>query len=198
MTYPTTFGYVGPVPTGVSVSDNVARAQAYQNTHTPAETLQWFYEAFRNNKDDHLPQSDSMDYKQIDQAYADFGNFNYGVVGKALGFPDWVLEYGAGYAQGRADGLTFQQTVIRSVFDLNSKGDNPEDQALIRAGILSARYSGIDESDFGIKELLVQSITSAYNSNPTGNTLRIVAPGLSLSINTLFTSALNWTPPKDP
>ena len=118
------FGYSGPAPTGASIQNNVTIAIQYQSTHTPSETVAWFYEVVRNNKDGHLPPNVSMDYKQIDPEYADFGNYNYVVVGKALGFPDWVLKHGAGYAQGRADDLGFAGAIARSIFDpANKQGD---------------------------------------------------------------------------
>ncbi len=84
------YGFSGPVPDGVSVADNVSRALDYQANHSIAETIDWFYETVRKNKDGHLSADLSMDYKQINPQYADFGNFNYAVVGKAIGFPDWV------------------------------------------------------------------------------------------------------------
>jgi len=77
MTGTSNYGFSGDVPEGVSVEQNVQIAQEYQKTHTPAETLQWFFDTVRNNKDGHLPTSESMDYKQTDPKYADFGNFNY-------------------------------------------------------------------------------------------------------------------------
>ena len=198
MSYQDTYGFVGAMPPGVTVADNVARAQAFQRTHTPAETVQWFNEIFRNNKDGHLSSSESMDFKQIDSIYASFGNFNYGVVGRVLGFPNWVLEYGAGYAQGRADGLSFEQTVYRSILDLKNKGDNSEDQALIRAGMLAADFSGVSKSDIGVMNYLSQSTASNFKKNWTGDTLRLAAPGVSLLINTLFNNAKSWTAPRDP
>lgn len=39
-----------------------------------------------------------MDYKQSSSVYQDFGNFNYGAVGTAVGFPDSVLLREAGRA----------------------------------------------------------------------------------------------------
>ena len=132
------YGFPGAVPTGVSVEDNVARALAYQATHTTAETIEWFYNVVRNNKDGHLPTAGadaSMDYKQLGGQYQDFGNFNYAVVGKALGFPDLLLKYGAGVAQGRANGKSLPESIIRSLLDPRNKGDNPEDQAIIQDGI---------------------------------------------------------------
>ena len=93
------FSFDGYIPPGVSVQNNIDRALAFKDSHTVQETLNWFYETVRNNKDQHLPQSESMDYKQIDPVYQDFGNFNYGAVGSALGYSDIFLRDGAGWAQ---------------------------------------------------------------------------------------------------
>jgi len=86
------YNFNGLVPVGVNVEDNVNRALEYQKTHTTLETVAWFKDVVRNNRDGHLPLWESMDYKQINPIYSEFGNFNYGVVGKALGFPDFVLK----------------------------------------------------------------------------------------------------------
>lgn len=109
------YGFPGAVPPGVNVEQNISRALEYQASHSPQETFDWFYDHVRNNKDGHLPQDQSMDYKQIDPKYADFGNFNYGTIGRVLGIPDSVLEYGAGWAQGIADGLTNVESITRSL-----------------------------------------------------------------------------------
>lgn len=124
------YGYQGELPPGVSVYENINRALEFQANNSPAATLEWFFEHVRNNKDGHLPQSQSMDYKQIDPKYADLGNYNYGAVGHALGIPDAVLENAAGWAQGRADGLTNAQAITRALLDRENNGDNPGDQEL--------------------------------------------------------------------
>lgn len=128
MTSNDNYGFSGPAPDGVSVADNVSRALDYQANHSIAETIDWFYETVRNNKDGHLSADLSMDYKQIDPQYADFGNFNYAVVGKAIGFPDWVLKYMAGWAQGKADKLDNTDAIIRAALDPANRGDHQEDQ----------------------------------------------------------------------
>jgi hypothetical protein len=89
------FGFIGYIPPGVSVQDNVDRALEFQRTHTARETAEWFYETVRNNGGNnyHMPQQDSMDYKQIDNKYNDIGNLNYAVVGKALGFSDILIRW---------------------------------------------------------------------------------------------------------
>jgi len=86
------FGFMGSVPSVATIQANVTEALAFQSTHNADETLLWFRDQVRNNKDGHLSQNDSMDYKQINPSFADFGNYNFGVVGKALGYPDWFLQ----------------------------------------------------------------------------------------------------------
>ena len=198
MTSPVSFGFPGAIPPGVSVADNVSRAQEFQDAHTPAETLQWFYETVRNNKDQHLPTADSMDYKQFDPAYAPFGNFNYGVVGKALGLPDWVLQYGAGYAQGRADGLNFEDAVVRSIADTKNFGDNPEDQVQIRDGIRAANDAGVTRVDPGLTDFLSQTIADAINLNWTGDTLGALPPVYHLQLILHSTQAFPGLNPETP
>jgi Ca2+-binding RTX toxin-like protein len=136
------YGFTGDVPPGVSVSDNVARAKEYQKTHTSEETFNWFFDTVKNNSDGHLSQDLSMDYKQIDSRYENFGNFNYGAIGKALGYSDAMLLYGAGWAQGKADGLSGVEAMKRALLDPSYKGDNAQDQVMIATGILGAEIRG--------------------------------------------------------
>lgn len=157
------YGFTGAVPPGVSVEDNVNRALDYQRMHTPAETAERFYDVVRNNRDRHLSLSESMDYKQIDSKYADFGNFNCGVISKAVGFPDSISELGAGVAQGKADGLTLGESIVRAVTDPKNRGDNPEDQRQIEAGMRAAEAHGVAKSDLGVTEYIRQSIRDAID-----------------------------------
>jgi hypothetical protein len=108
-----TYGFSGAIPPGVSIQANIDRAFAYQQTHSVEETITWFNDTVRSNRDGHLSPELSMDYKQLDRAtrapgteslYADFGNFNYGAVGRALGFSDEMLGYAAGFQQQIDDG----------------------------------------------------------------------------------------------
>lgn len=133
------YGFNGDVPVGVSVQQNIARALDYQSTHTAYETAAWFYETVRNNRDSHMSQGLSMDYKQIDKKYEDFGNYNYAVVGKALGYADGVLRAAAGYAQGDSRG----KIGWAGLADPANFGDAPEDQFQIWKGIVAADANGI-------------------------------------------------------
>jgi len=131
------------IPPGVSIQDNIDRAKEFQKNHTPEETILWFYDHVRNNKDRHLSLQDSMDYKQIDPEYADFGNYNYAVVGKALGFSDSALFNLAGWAQQKSDGSGAIIALIRALSDFKNDGDNPEDHAIIKEGIAAAGSFGV-------------------------------------------------------
>jgi hypothetical protein len=164
------YGFTGPVPEGVSIEENIIRVQEYQKTHTPKETHDWFIETFRNNKDGHLPASESMDYKQIDPKYADFGNFNYGVITQALNIPESVALFGAGYAQGQAgkspaseEKLTPIEATIAALRDpTNNFNDHPEDQIQIKAGIIAANEAGVSSGDdFGVSDYFTREIASA-------------------------------------
>lgn len=186
------YSFQGDAPPGVSVADNVFIATQYQATHTPQETFNWFYEQVRNNKDGHLPTSQSMDYKQIDSKYADFGNYNYGAVGRSLGIPDIVLEYGAGWAQGKADGLSDVEALVRALLDPENRGDNSGDQELIRDGMDAAREHGFTDNDLGITEYLEKSILD--NFLEFSNWLN----DIGRDINDFFNFARNWFQRKDP
>lgn len=60
------FGFSGEIPQGVTIEGNIIELMNYRSSHSFWETLQWFYDQARNNKDGHLSFIDSMDYKQID------------------------------------------------------------------------------------------------------------------------------------
>jgi hypothetical protein len=73
------------VPDGASLNANIAEAKSHKND------LQWFKEQVQN----HGP----WDYKQLGLIFEDFGNFNYGATGRALGVPRNTLVREAGRAQ---------------------------------------------------------------------------------------------------
>jgi RHS repeat-associated protein len=73
-------------PPGVDIDANIEKAKGMSANE--------FYEAVRNGGE--------WDYKQQGSKHQDFGNFNYGATGKAVGFPDFVLERAAGWAQEQA------------------------------------------------------------------------------------------------
>jgi hypothetical protein len=91
-----------------------------------------------------VKNSGPMDYKQQGQSlddfggwhsspYQDFGNFNFGVTGAAAGIPSQVLLRGAGWAQQQAK---TSNPVFGHWYDWNPPyGDDPADQAMIKAGI---------------------------------------------------------------
>lgn len=61
----------------------------------------------------------------------DFGNFNYGATGAALGLPDWMLYRVAGVKQVKDHWKDGQHTKIL----IDPYGDDPRDADMIRRGI---------------------------------------------------------------
>ncbi len=70
--------------------------------------------------------------------YDDFGNFHYGAVGTAFGFPKWLLLRGAGWEQWR---LGRSQRSWGHPWGHSPYGDDPHDADMIKLGVLTARSS---------------------------------------------------------
>ena len=82
-----------------------------------------FYRAVKNNG--------KWDYKQQGSQYQDFGNFNFGVTGRAAHFPEETLLRGAGWAQEDA-GTSLPEW---GHWDGSAPyGDDPADQEQIKEG----------------------------------------------------------------
>ena len=76
------------------------------------------------------------DYKDGNSEFEDFGNFHYGIVGAVAGIPDQVLLRLAGWAHKRDNKDVPKE--YGSWYDTDtssSYGDDPKDQAQIKAGI---------------------------------------------------------------
>ncbi len=146
------FNFAGSVPSNASIQNNIKLALDYKATHTPYETAIWFKSMVQNNG--------KWDYKQKDSAYEDFGNFNYGVIGKALGFSEPVILAAAGGAQFVSDhgalkiavggktyeilskSNTFYATGFADLINIFGTFDDPKDQIQISKGIQAAKESG--------------------------------------------------------
>ncbi len=149
------YGFDGEVPPNVSLENNIRIALEFRNSHSNTiDRLTWFNNMVRSNKDHHLPYDKSWDYKQIDGKYADFGNFNYGAVGIALGLTPEILKWGAGAAQIVSNtGSSKISAIIQASFYKNY-GDNPEDQLQIMKGILYAESLKLAEySELGNRNI---------------------------------------------
>jgi RHS repeat-associated protein len=97
---------------------NIAEAEKQVNP-------KWFYNKVRNKG--------PWDYKQKNRNYADFGNFNYGATGYAMGFPKGVLLRMAGWAQTKAGS---SKSWFGKPYDFSGPyGDDPDDQNQIENGI---------------------------------------------------------------
>ena len=107
-------------PPGVSIYSNMCEAEM----HRGLGELEWFYNQVRLRG--------PWDYKQQGRQYADFGNFHYGAVGKALGLPETMLLRAAGWAQGRSGN---SDPKFGSWWWQPPYGDDPQDQRMIKDGI---------------------------------------------------------------
>lgn len=83
-----------------------------------------WYNAVRNNE--------RWDYKQQGSRYQDFGNYNFGLTGSALGIPPGVLRRGAGWAQDQAG---TRNPAWGTEWGGSPYGDDPADQRWINEGI---------------------------------------------------------------
>jgi hypothetical protein len=128
-------------PKDADVDANIAKARAMREVLTPPLNLLWFYEQVHNRA--------PWDYKQVHKDYADFGNFNYGATGTALGLSQDTLLRAAGWAQQRAGNSgTGEATpltgVILGMGGTPAYGDDPKDQDWIMRGIqyYQTKYGG--------------------------------------------------------
>ena len=103
-------------PPGVDVNYNILVARNM--------TFREWYNAVRNGG--------NWDYKQKGSQYEDFGNFNYGATGRAVGIPAQILKRGAGWAQTRAG--TSKKDWGKPLGS-PPHGDDPADQKQIQRGI---------------------------------------------------------------
>ncbi|MFN4834001.1 MAG: polymorphic toxin type 44 domain-containing protein [Pseudanabaena sp.] len=117
------------IPPGVRIDDNIRIA--IQN-NSPVWNPFWFRDKVKNGG--------VWDYKQLNRAYEDFGNFNYGATGRAFGFSDITLLQEAGIAQVQA-GTSRPEWgnpgTRLNPFDpgIPPYGDDPNDQYWIKEGI---------------------------------------------------------------
>lgn len=120
-----------PTPPKMPGSENSCPKQSELDKNikeaSPGMGLVPFYAAVRNKG--------RWDYKQQGSQYQDFGNFNYGATGEAAGYGAILLPT-AGWAQTRAG---TSKPEWGSPFGKAPYGDDPADQAMIRAGMQYAR-----------------------------------------------------------
>jgi RHS repeat-associated protein len=132
---------VPAAPSGVDLNANVQQASAHNTTQAPfipspygaapnyhgvMSGADWFYNV--------VNYGGQWDYKTQNpkgtQMYTDFGNFNFGATGRAVGFSPDELLWGAGLAQLRHN---LQHGI--PVQSISTRFDNPDDIDPILAGI---------------------------------------------------------------
>jgi len=119
-------------PKGADVDSNIAKARGMRTVLLPPLNLLWFWEQVHNKA--------PWDYKQLERDYADFGNFNYGATGTALGLSQDTPLRAAGWAQKRAGnaGTGEATSLTGAILGIGGKpayGDDPADQDWIMRGI---------------------------------------------------------------
>lgn len=112
---------VPPAPPGVSMDGNIAESQK----HEFPNDLGWFVDQVRGGG--------PWDFKTQGAQYENFGNFHFGVVAAAMGVPEQVGLRGAGLVQ-IVSGTSREDWGNPATFDGGPYGDDPRDQAQIRAG----------------------------------------------------------------
>jgi RHS repeat-associated protein len=104
-------------PPGASCPANVSESR--QHSLDPF----WFKDQVKNRS--------PWDYKRSGKQYEDFGNFNFGVVAAAFGFPYYVAQNGAGIYQQTAGAAAAGQGTPLVKWPY---GDDPADAKQIQAG----------------------------------------------------------------
>jgi hypothetical protein len=171
------------LPPGVSIERNIAEAQQYAQTHSPADTLLWFRDQVRSNG--------PWDYKRQGPQYEELGNWNYGAVGTALGIPADVLRRMAGLIQIVSG--TSRIPEWKTPVTAYPYGDDPEDQRAIDRGIEWSRVNGHEGPSLfsnGPIRLPMSWALEGWDS---------VDPyGIDPMVNTAFNDARAVVPRRDP
>jgi hypothetical protein len=137
------FGFSGNIPEGASIQNNIEEGLAYQKDHSMYETIVWFRK--------HVQGGGIWDYKLLEVydkngdrvSYEHFGNFHYGVLGRALGISEYSLLAAAGVAhQMDNDERDMYSAGALAFLQFLDHGDDPRDQAQIKAGINAAEAGG--------------------------------------------------------
>ncbi|MHB9000599.1 MAG: IPT/TIG domain-containing protein [Thermoanaerobaculia bacterium] len=108
-------------PAGANVVRNSLEAE-----DKGPDDASWWFNQVRNKG--------PWDYKQQGSSYEEFGNFNYGATGAALGLPEQVILRGAGWANQKADPKG-RKGLPGRWWSKEPYGDDPQDQKWIKEGI---------------------------------------------------------------
>lgn len=119
-------------PPGESVIHNMWVASSRVGLALTPGDLWWFKEMVKTGG--------PWDYKKDGNSqYENFGNFNYGATGRAMGIPVEILLRAAGYVQMK--GINYKAE-FGHFMQGAPYGDDPKDQDWIMAGMAYARKKG--------------------------------------------------------
>ena len=173
-----------PKPANESIADNINEAQQYAHTHSATDSYQWFF--------DHVKNKGPWDFKQQGGEYQEFGNWHYGVIGTAMGIPDFVLQRMAGLAQIAAG---TSRPEYGNPLGSPPYGDDPADQVHIDRGITWARENGSAPPEIFPNLPIVLPGGYGYAGD---RFFYSGSPGIDLALNTFFLSARNLVIRRDP
>lgn len=116
-------------PPGIDINKNIQRGEEIRQNENILKRIDDAHAMFRNKG--------PYDYKQLGRGqipnpYANFGNFDYGAMGSAMGIPDQILLRAGGWAQERAG---TQRPDFGHWWGLLPYGDDPKDKKQIEAGM---------------------------------------------------------------
>lgn len=121
-------GFTGKVPSGVSIKENIRIALDATKNMSAFEKAQWLREQIGPNK--------IWDYKKtIGSEYENFGNFNYGVVAKALFNKEMVLAAAGGAQYSSEKGYTGSLYIGTAISLFYGNQDDEKDIPFVEAGI---------------------------------------------------------------
>ena len=167
--------FSGDMPSDVSIDRNVKEAMEYAASHNTFETLAWFYDKVRNGGEWDYKQKDkeSAQAENRPNKYEDLGNFNYAVVGKAIGVDDRILKVAAAGAQVAANNTPSVPNYVPDNFKealkgLLSKGTLGVGSLLdLREGLLTGDFGTYDNNE---DQVIIDKGIKAYKDLYGDNT----------------------------
>jgi len=132
--------YIPRIPLGYPLLLHIIQARAYalsfrKTLNINITNLVWFFNKVKPGGDFDVKSKGKWRCKITGYNYENFGNFQYGVIGAAMGIPTKVLLKGAGFAQQVLDRRAYSRNFGSFWDPAGSFGDDPNDQFWIQQGI---------------------------------------------------------------
>lgn len=145
--YPTSPDGPIAVPPNVDIAANTREALAHPFSYSMQgkENAVWFFNKVRNYRSSGLSPEESWDYKNTKGSeYTDFGNWHFGYMARAAGWPREIVLRAAGWAHQTSNyGIVPHE--YGHPYGSSPHGDDPRDQAFIVLGMNA--YDGEPATD---------------------------------------------------